>query len=110
MAPEEGPLVYDMLFDKGHVIQRVHVKVLVVCDDEDDVGADSFTRRVVIGGGWERCLMRAGIRHLRVRQAYAHEADWKQHASHLEETHCADADVVVAMVSPSLSGSVVGAT
>jgi hypothetical protein len=37
MALVKGALVDEMLFGQGHVVQRVHVEVLVIGEDEDNV-------------------------------------------------------------------------
>jgi len=39
MALVEGSLVYEMLLDKRHVGERVHLQILVVGEDEDDIGS-----------------------------------------------------------------------
>lgn len=35
---EGGSFVCDVFLQRRHVRERVHVKVLVVCQDEDDIG------------------------------------------------------------------------
>jgi hypothetical protein len=36
---EKGTLIDETLLDQGDMVQGVHPDVLVVCKDEDDVGA-----------------------------------------------------------------------
>lgn len=42
MALVKGALVNEMLLSQGHVVERVHVQVLVIGEDEDDVGLFLF--------------------------------------------------------------------
>ena len=37
MMPEKGSFIYEILLDMLHVIQAIHVQVLIVSQDEDHV-------------------------------------------------------------------------
>lgn len=38
MFPVEGALVDEALLDQGQVVERLHVQVLIICEDKHDVG------------------------------------------------------------------------
>lgn len=42
MALVKGALVEEVLLGQGHVVERVHVQVLVIGEDEDDIGLFLF--------------------------------------------------------------------
>ena len=48
MIRERGTSVRDVLSHIGHVFQRVHVQVLVICEDKNDVGLLCCCHRLLL--------------------------------------------------------------
>ena len=78
MLLEQCALVDEMLLDEGNIIQRVHMQVLIIGQDEDDVGALSTGAKLAALAERNLAVTALGIDSKGREEGLKHQAQGKK--------------------------------